>query len=196
VTASAEADRANANAKARAAKSDRISGFVLAILMLAAFSIVVRTIVDIAMSPPPAQTGGIAPGFQAKTPDGGPVALTDHKGKVVLLDFWATWCPPCVASMPTLERVYREYRDKGFVVVGVDQEPGEEQLVRAFLSAHEISFPIAMDPGSIAHDYGVYTFPTSFLIGKDGTIRDVHRGVAVESSLRREVEELLLEEKR
>jgi thiol-disulfide isomerase/thioredoxin len=177
--------------KTRAKKKDTISGVILAVLMLSAFGLVAHTIVDIASGPVPAKEGAIAPGFSTTTPAGSAISLADHKDHVVLVDFWATWCPPCVASMPILERVYREYRDKGVVVVGVDQEPGDEALVRGFLSSHDITFPIAMDPGSIARDYGVYTFPTSFLIGKDGVIRDVHHGVAVESDLRKEIEALL-----
>jgi peroxiredoxin len=178
--------------KQRAARADTISGAILALLMLSAFALVARTIFGIASGPVPAKAGVLAPRFETKTPSGAPIRLADHKNQVVLVDFWATWCPPCVASMPILERVYREYKDKGFVVVGVDQEPGDEGLVRSFLEAHDITFPIAMDPGAIARDYGVYTFPTSFLIGKDGVIHEVHRGVAVEATLRKQIEALLL----
>jgi peroxiredoxin len=178
---------------AKQKRADTITGAVLVVLILSAFAIVVPAMFNVASGPLPARRGDPAPYFTAKTPKGDAIALEKSGQRVQLVDFWATWCPPCVASMPILERVYRDYRDKGFVVVGVDQEPGDEANVEHFLRSHEISFPIAMDPGAIAQAYGVYTFPTSFLIGKDGVIRDVHRGVADESNLRTQIEALLIQ---
>jgi thiol-disulfide isomerase/thioredoxin len=173
-------------------KSDRVSGLMLAVLVFAAFALVARQIIGVAGGPLPPRAGASAPAFSTNTPDGAAIALEAHRGRVVLLDFWATWCPPCVASMPALQRLHTEYGGKGFVVVGVNQEAGEEQLVRKFLRTHSISFPIAMDNGAIARKYGVFTFPTSFLLDRDGTIVATYRGVASESALRRDIEAALL----
>jgi peroxiredoxin len=185
-----EADRIRER-RARTARADRNSGIILALLMLAAFALVIRTVSAIATGPLPPHPGVAAPAFQGPTPAGASLRLADHRREVVLVDFWATWCPPCVASMPALEEVYREYKDRGFVVIGVNQEAGEEALVRSFLDERGLTFPIVMDSGEIAHQYGVFTFPTSFLIGKGGLIRAVHRGVTDKARLRRDVEELL-----
>lgn len=173
------------------ARADRISGLILAALMLSAFALVLRTILAVASGPVPASPGKEAPAFVSVTPDGAPINLADHKNEVVMVDFWATWCPPCVASMPALQRLYAAYKDKGFVILGVNQEAGDETTVRAFLKDHQITFPIVMDAGKIAHDYGVFTFPTTFLIARDGKIHGAYRGVASESRLRNEIEELL-----
>lgn len=181
----------DAEQRARITRADRISGVILVVLMLAAFGLVAHTVFEIATGPLPPGPGIPAPQFSTTTPDGAAIGLAQYKGQVVLVDFWATWCPPCIASMPSLERVYAEYKDKGFVVVGVNQEAGDEDLVRKFLRDRSITFPIGMDNGRISRDYGVFTFPTSFLIGKDGVIRATYRGVSQESRLRRDIEEQL-----
>lgn len=180
-------------ARARRTKADRASGVLLAALMIAAFGVVLRTVIDVATGPAPAGPGTPAPAFASVTPSGQPSALADHRGRVVLVDFWATWCPPCVASMPTLQRLHERYSDAGLVVLGVNQEAGEEVMVRDFLAKKGITFPSVMDDGHIARDYGVFSFPTSFLIGRDGVVRSIHRGVAIEARLTGPIEALLAE---
>jgi peroxiredoxin len=174
-------------------RADVVSGILLALMMLSALVLMVPTMFNVASGPLPVRRGDRAPAFVAQMPSGESISLDQNEKRVVLIDFWATWCPPCVASMPVLERLYRGYQGRGFVVLGVDQEPGDEETVRAFLRRNGITFPIAMDPGTISKSYGVFTFPTSFLVGKDGIIRDVHRGVADESNLRSQIEALVLE---
>jgi len=176
---------------ARRARADRTSGIILALLILAAFALVVRTVAGIAGGPVPPRAGAEARPIVSKTPAGAPIALADLKDRVLLVDFWATWCPPCVASMPALQRLHDELGPKGFSVVGVNQEAGEEDLVRRFLADRRISFPIAMDDGSIAREWGVYTFPTSFLVDRDGVVRKTYRGVISEGAVKRDVEHLL-----
>lgn len=173
-------------------RAERWSGISIAALMLLAFAVVLRTIFGVASGPKPPGPGAGAPRIETRTPQGAAISLSAFQGKVVLVDFWATWCPPCVAAMPGLERVRQEYRAKGFEVLGVNQEAGEEPAVERFLADQGISFPIAMDDGAIAHAWGVYTFPTSFLIGLDGRIRHTYRGPASEARLRQDIEGALL----
>jgi peroxiredoxin len=175
----------------RRKRADRISGIMLALLVAAAFALVLRQVVTIATGPVPPRAGAHAPAFSSTDPQGKPIALADLKDRVVLVDFWATWCPPCVASMPALESIHRDFGGRGFSVIGVNQEKGEEQLVRDFLGDHKITFPIAMDDNKIAHEWGVYTFPTSFLVGRDGVVKKTYRGVTHEETLRKDVEEAL-----
>ncbi len=180
--------------RAEAARKDRWSGIALVALMLAAAALVGQRVLDVATGPRPPGPGVPAPALAASTLDGEPLdlaGLTDRADKVVLVDFWATWCPPCVAAMPTLERLHRDYGDRGFAVLGVNQEPGQTERVRRFMERRGLSFPTLIDPGGLSRAWGVYTYPTSFLIGRDGMIREVYRGPASASRLRRDIEAAL-----
>lgn len=124
---------------------------------------------------PPLIPGHPAPEFRFTTfPDGKPLALSDLRGKVVLLDFWATWCGPCMEKLPLLLELYKEHRDKGFEIVGLSLDTSERDL-RAVLSARGVSWPVAFDGKSwdnpLARLYRVYQIPTSYLIDRDGIIR-------------------------
>lgn len=93
------------------------------------------------------------------------------RGKVVLLNFWATWCPPCRKEMPSMEALYRAYRDRGLVVLAVSQDQASSQEVKAFADALKLSFPVWHDrDGLIGRQYSVPGVPTSYLIGRDGRI--------------------------
>jgi thiol-disulfide isomerase/thioredoxin len=175
----------------KAGRADRWSGIVLALLMLAALGLAARHIWTIATGPLPPGPGVAAPAFNGSTVDGEPFELGSLQGKVVLLDFWATWCPPCVATMPHLQKLQDELGAKGLVVIGVNQEPGEELKVKRFLTKRNLSFRSVMDPGSIHVGYGVFSFPTSFVIDRQGIIRASFRGPASEGQLRRAIEDVL-----
>jgi len=115
-------------------------------------------------------TGKISPPFRAVSLDGKVYNLEELKGKPVLLDFWATWCGPCKASMPTLERLYEENRSKGLVVLGIDV--GEKrEVVEQFLKTSAIPYPVVMgDEAGIPSAFSVTAFPTFVMIGPDGKI--------------------------
>jgi thiol-disulfide isomerase/thioredoxin len=102
--------------------------------------------------------------------DGSRRTLSAYKGKVVFLNFWATWCPPCRQEMPSMETLYQRYRGRGLEFLAVDiQETGEE--VRAFISQNGLTFPVALDlEGTVAADYGVYAIPSTFIIDRDGYV--------------------------
>ncbi len=114
-----------------------------------------------------------APDFTVKDINGNTIRLSEERGKVVLLTFWATWCRVCIAEMDTLERIYRRFKDKGFVIIAVSIDRYEES-VKEFMKEKKITFPVAVDPEkNIYFDkYGGFGVPMSFLIDKKGYIRD------------------------
>ena len=112
----------------------------------------------------------VAEDFSLRTPDGGTFRLSDHRGKVVLVNFWATWCPPCREEMPAMERLYREHRDRGLVLVAVSLD-ADPAVVPPYVEVSKLTFPIALDPkAEIGNKYGVRALPSSFVIGRDGTM--------------------------
>ena len=175
----------------RGRRADRWSGILLGLLMLAALALAGRNILAIATGPLPPGQGKAAPAFSGDDLAGAKVELAALQGKVVLLDFWATWCPPCVASMPHLQKLHDELGDRGLVVLGVNQEPGDEGKVRRFLEKRNLTFPSVVDPGTIHVSYGVYSFPTTFVIDRQGIIRAIFRGPASEEALKRAIEPVL-----
>lgn len=118
-----------------------------------------------------------APGFSLNDMDGEPHALADYRGMVVLVNFWATWCPPCRREMPALERLYLKLRERGFMVLAINQWE-DADLVFSYMGQLNVfpSFPVLFDPESrVSADYGVKGLPTSFLIDRDGRL--VYRAV-------------------
>lgn len=127
----------------------------------------------------PVEAGAKAPDFRAlevtESPSGVPRArtLADYKGQVVLLNIWATWCNPCRAEMPSIERLHAELAPKGLKVVAVSiDNPGMEQPIREFVKELGLHFEILYDaPGNIRADYQTAGAPETFVIGRDGIIR-------------------------
>ncbi|HXH82438.1 MAG TPA: TlpA disulfide reductase family protein [Candidatus Tectomicrobia bacterium] len=138
--------------------------------------------------------GRPAAAFTLTSFDGAPVRLDEHRGKVVVLNFWASWCyPACYEEAPVLERGWRAYRDRGVAVLGVDIQDKEERA-RAFLRDFGLTFPNAPDPhGKVSVDYGVYGVPETFFIDRAGRIRAKHVGAVTEAVFRQHVEALLAE---
>ena len=115
--------------------------------------------------------------FSVPTPDGRMLRLADHKGKVIFLNFWATWCPPCREEMPAMEGLYQRYKDKGFVVLAVSVDAIGAPIVIPFVQEHKLTFPIGLDPKmQLADRYGVRGLPTSFIVNKPGTVAAVALG--------------------
>jgi thiol-disulfide isomerase/thioredoxin len=142
------------------------------------------------------QIGRFAPSC-ALTSGGGaqPIALAPDRGKVLWIDFWASWCPSCAQSFPFLIALDRDFRARGLEVVAVnlDEEP---EAAQAFLAQHAARFEQAADPsGRCPRDFGVETLPSSYLVDRRGVIRHVHRGFREGESekLRKLVESLLAE---
>ncbi len=115
-----------------------------------------------------------APDFSLTAVDGSQVKLSDLRGKVVLVNFWATWCPPCKAEMPDLNALQQEYgSSQGLVVLGVDAGDDNQAAVKAFGEQNRLSFPLLMDPDNRVSDgqYAVRALPTSLIIDRSGKIR-------------------------
>jgi peroxiredoxin len=118
----------------------------------------------------------LAADFTLATPDGGNFRLADQRGKVVLVNFWATWCPPCLEEMPAMERLWRRHKDAGFVLVAISLD-ADPKKVPPFVSARKFTFPIALDPRmAVAETYGVRALPSSFVIDREGAMTGVALG--------------------
>jgi len=119
------------------------------------------------IKPKPAQP---AKEFRVNTPDNRPLSLSDFKGKVVFLNFWATWCKPCESEMPGMERLHRRYKDQGLVVLAVSEDADGASAVSPFIKKHGLTFPVGLDPKmSVAGVYGVWALPSTFIIDRNGT---------------------------
>ncbi|MEO8561110.1 MAG: TlpA disulfide reductase family protein [bacterium] len=123
----------------------------------------------------PVSVGSAAPEFKAVTVDGAKrtKTLADYKGKVVLLNVWATWCEPCRVEMPSIEKLHREFGPKGLAVVAVSvDDPGAEQRIVDFTKELGLTFEVLHDPEQlITRNYQITGYPETFVIARDGTIR-------------------------
>jgi len=138
-------------------------------------------------------SGTAAPAFDLVASDGSHVRLADLRGKVVVVDFWASWCRPCRESFPTLDRWQRRYRNRGLVIVGVSVDRTEEAY-RAFLAEHPTAFTVARDANhSVARSFSPPSMPTTYIIDRNGVVRHVERGYrrANDAAVERVIERLL-----
>jgi len=136
-----------------------------------------------------------APDLRLPAKDGTQVSLSDYRGKVVLVDFWASWCAPCRQSFPALSDLADDFRARGLSVIGVNLDE-QRKDADAFLVGQPHSFEVVFDPsGKGAKAFDLKGMPSSFLIGRDGTIRFVHVGYSdkVLEAYRREIAQLLSE---
>jgi peroxiredoxin len=122
---------------------------------------------------PRAKKGVDAPAFTLPGLDGSMVSLADYKGKTVLLNIWATWCPPCVAEMPSMEKLYQELKNEDFEILAVSIDVTGSNEVAPFMKKHRLSFPALIDTqGTIKDLYQTTGVPESFIIDKDGIIAE------------------------
>jgi peroxiredoxin len=143
---------------------------------------------------PAPQEGFLAPPLELKTPTGEIVSLSELRGQAVLVNLWATWCPPCRAEMQSIEKVYQEYKDRDFTVLAVNMTYQDDPLaVMPFVDEQELTFPILLDEtGEMAKTYQLRSLPSSFFIRPDGIINEVVIGGPMsEALLRTRIEDLL-----
>ncbi len=120
--------------------------------------------------------GARAPEIGLRDLSGRQITIAQLRGKVVLVDFWASWCEPCAAEMPVLDRLHQQYGRQGFSVIGVSQDR-DVANVRQFLGRHRVSFPIVHDAShQVAGRYSPGRMPSSYLIDRNGVVRFVHEG--------------------
>ncbi|MEC4673776.1 MAG: TlpA disulfide reductase family protein [Nitrospirota bacterium] len=113
-----------------------------------------------------------APGFTLVDLNGKSKSLSEYKGKVILLNFWATWCGPCRVEMPSMETVYRELKGEGFEILAISSDPQGVVVTRPYSKSNDLTFPILHDADyDVSGVYGVRTLPMSFLIDRHGTLR-------------------------
>ena len=140
--------------------------------------------------------GDTVPSFKARTIDGTKsIAVDDYRGKVVLIDFWASWCPPCLKSLPKYNELRREIGTSDFEIVAVNVDENTEDA-KKFLAKHPVSYPIAKDPkGVLPGVFGVKAMPTSYLVDKNGVVKYVHAAFKEGDieKLRVEIEKLIAE---
>ncbi|MCS0672041.1 TlpA disulfide reductase family protein [Cytobacillus firmus] len=139
------------------------------------------------------EKGNLAPDFELTDMEGNPVKLSDFRGKAVLLNFWASWCPPCRAEMPHMEKLYNKYKGENFDILAVNLTNTEKNSGDAekFVKELELTFTIPMDvKGEAGSDYNIMAYPTSYFIDSDGVIREKVLGALNEEYMEKEIKKL------
>ena len=122
------------------------------------------------------EIAGVAPDFTLEARNGGQVSLSDLRGDVVMINFWATWCGPCREEMPHLEALHQRYSDLGFTLLGVNVEE-DSRLSDQFLAETPVTFDILFDPhNGVSELYDVIAMPSTVLVDREGNMRYIHHG--------------------
>jgi peroxiredoxin len=143
---------------------------------------------------PAPQAGFLAPDFELQTTAGETIKLSNLRGQAVLVNLWTTWCPPCRAEMPIIEKIHNEYKDKGLIVLAVNMTYQDTPAhIAPFVAEYGLTFPILLDDtNSVGSAYQLRSLPSSFFIDRQGIIREVViGGPMAEALLRTRVEEIL-----
>lgn len=138
---------------------------------------------------------GKAPDFTLKTMRGGNFKLSEHRGEVVMINFWASWCGPCRQEMPLLEDLYKRYKDGGFTLLGVNVEEDSSQAQK-LLKEIRVTFPILYDSSNkVSALYKVEAMPSTIIVDRDGNMRYLHHGYlpGYEDEYQKQVRELIKE---
>ena len=140
------------------------------------------------------QAGFAAPELAQKTPDGKEYTLSKLKGNAILVNLWATWCPPCRAEMPAIEKMYREYKDQGLVVLAVNMTSQDDPAnIAPFIQKYDLTFPTLLDEiGAVSAAYQLRSLPSTYFINRSGIIQEVViGGPMAEALLRTRIEHIL-----
>jgi cytochrome c biogenesis protein CcmG/thiol:disulfide interchange protein DsbE len=132
-----------------------------------------------------------APAFSLKSTDDKNISLADYKGKVIIIDFWATWCPPCRKGIPDLIAIQNEYKDD-VVIIGISLDRDTKNDVVPFVKNYGINYPVVFGNEDVANKFGgIQAIPTSFVIDKKGNIVDKHVGLVAKSVYTDKIKSLL-----
>jgi peroxiredoxin len=143
----------------------------------------------------PPQLGQPAPDFTLTDSTGSPIKLSAYKGKVVLLDFWATWCHGCKVEIPWYVEFQNKYRDDGLTAIGVSMDDDGWKSVKPFLKEHQLSYPVVIGNQDLANRYGGLTsLPMTLLIDRSGKIAESHAGVVDKDAFENKIKALLHED--
>jgi peroxiredoxin len=133
-----------------------------------------------------------APDFTLADAKGAPVKLSDYQGKVVLLNFWATWCGPCKVEIPWFVEFEKKYKDRGFAMLGVSMDEDGWKAVKLFASQERINYPLLIGNDRVAQLYGgIDSLPSTFLIDRKGRIASIHLGIVSKSDYEAEILKLI-----
>ena len=134
----------------------------------------------------------IAPEFSLKDVNGAEKKLSDFKGKVLIIDFWATWCPPCRQEIPHFVSLYSQYKDQGLEIIGISLDQNSERVLPDFIKNNSINYTILTGNEEVTDLYGgIAAIPTTFIIDKDGNIRKKYIGYNDKEVFEKEIRELL-----
>jgi thiol-disulfide isomerase/thioredoxin len=133
----------------------------------------------------------VAADFNLQDLSGKTVKLSDFKGKPVLLEFWATWCPPCRESIPGMEQIYKTYADKGLVVIGVSLDQGGWDSVKSFVKDRGMTYLILKGNDDVSADYQVRTIPLLIIINKEGKVVKRYLGIGGDDELEKDIRAVL-----
>jgi peroxiredoxin len=137
----------------------------------------------------PLRSGDAAPDFEVPDVHGAKVKLSSLSGRVRLLDFWATWCPPCRHEIPMLNELHKQYADAGLTILGLSDE--EPEAVRAFAEQSTIGYTSLVQASDVAERYGVLGLPTAFLVDREGKIVEMYFGEKSRAELEKQIRTLL-----
>lgn len=167
----------------------RLISFSIAVILIA-----VCCLTSVAVPAQIAASSGrkAAPDFSLKDQKGSVIHLSDYKGKIVLVNFWATWCHGCKEEIPWYVEFAGKYRDRGFEVIGISMDESGWKAVTPYLAEHKLNYPIVIgDDGLAARFGGVDSMPVSLLIDREGRIADRHSGMVEKDGWEKEIQQLL-----
>lgn len=128
--------------------------------------------------------------FTLKLLNGQEFRLSDHKGKPIFINFWASWCFPCAEEAAAIEKAYQEYSKKGVVFVGIAVDDTEE-AARKFIKKYKLTFALGLDTGKIRESYTIYGIPTTLFVNKQGRVTYLHMGGVTENLIKHELDKIL-----
>ena len=175
-------------------KNQRIILYIIILIAGASWTVLSADGINTSANTSAPQTGFTAPDFTLQTPTGESYTLSELRGKAILVNLWATWCPPCRAEMPAIEKMYQEYKDQGFIVLAIDMTYQDDPFnVVPFTQEYGLTFPILLEEtGNVASAYQLRSLPSSYFINRAGVIAEVVIGGPMsEALLRTRIEQIL-----